>query len=409
MTTTYGAELASSPVAGVSATADLSREKTANTQSPATDAPPFRFYDNRQKYLAFVNTCNEKATVAARVAQELKQLHPSPPALRIFDAGMGDATVLSRLMRSTHGIFPTVPLLVVAKEISLEDVRLGLEKMPDRFYEHPHTVLVITNLNYAEAPRLMPQDVTAAAALNWQTVRLTGNSAHEYEEQIEALGPALSHGWQTKPSAKTGNPVYARPTVLVIYREDHKFLLDNVIPKPGQTLGNYDLILASQPWRARTSAKFKAQRILAPLARSLAPGGRMVTVQSYGEDPPLEIIQKLWPGETPFQVNRHELLKALKTELGHDARDYTLAAPPDDKSLFRYQMHTLPSEIGERVGTSTLFAAWNAAIYVNQIADEMLDSVVTTGAYLDATQAVLQKHGGLWFNDESFVVSRRRN
>ena len=409
MTTTYGAELASSPVAGVSATADLSREKTANTQSPATDAPPFRFYDNRQKYLAFVNTCNEKATVAARVAQELKQLHPSPPALRIFDAGMGDATVLSRLMRSTHGIFRTVPLLVVAKEISLEDVRLGLEKMPDRFYEHPHTVLVITNLNYAEAPRLMPQDVTAAAALNWQTVRLTGNSAHEYEEQIEALGPALSHGWQTKPSAKTGNPVYARPTVLVIYREDHKFLLDNVIPKPGQTLGNYDLILASQPWRARTSAKFKAQRILAPLARSLAPGGRMVTVQSYGEDPPLEIIQKLWPGETPFQVNRHELLKALKTELGHDARDYTLAAPPDDKSLFRYQMHTLPSEIGERVGTSTLFAAWNAAIYVNQIADEMLDSVVTTGAYLDATQAVLQKHGGLWFNDESFVVSRRRN
>jgi len=35
---------------------------------------------------------------------------------------------------------------VVAKEISLEDVRLGLEKMPDRFFEHPHTVLVVTNL-----------------------------------------------------------------------------------------------------------------------------------------------------------------------------------------------------------------------------------------------------------------------
>ena len=27
-------------------------------------AEPFRFYDNRQKYLAFVNTCNEKAVVA---------------------------------------------------------------------------------------------------------------------------------------------------------------------------------------------------------------------------------------------------------------------------------------------------------------------------------------------------------
>ena len=61
---------------------------------------------------------------------------------------MGDATVLTRLMRSVHRFFPTVPLLAVAKEISLEDVRLGLEKMPDRFYEHPHTVLVVTNLTY---------------------------------------------------------------------------------------------------------------------------------------------------------------------------------------------------------------------------------------------------------------------
>jgi hypothetical protein len=140
------------------------------------DSPPFRFYDNRQKYLAFVNTCNEKATVARRAARELSQLRPYPPALRIFDAGMGDATVLSRLMGSAHRDFP---------------------------------------------------------------------------------------------------------------------------------------------------------------------------------------------------------------------------------------MHTLPSEIGDRIGTSTLFAAWNAVIYVNQVEDERLDPVVMAGSYLEATQDVLQKHGGLWFNDEAFVVTRR--
>ena len=102
---------------------------------------------------------------------------------------MGDATVLARVMRSAHRQFPTVPLLVVAKEISLEDVRLGLDKMPDRFFEHPATVLVITNLNYSEAPRLMPRDIQVAAALNWQEVRLTGNTSHEYAEQIEELAP----------------------------------------------------------------------------------------------------------------------------------------------------------------------------------------------------------------------------
>jgi hypothetical protein len=371
-------------------------------------APPFRFYDNRQKYLAFVNTCNEKSAVARRVAHELLHVKPTPPALRIFDAGMGDATVLSRIMRNTHRSFPTVPLLAVAKEISLEDVRLGLEKMPDRFFEHPATVLVITNLNYAEAPRLMPRDTHLAAALNWQEVKLTGNSAHEYAEQIEELAPTLTYGWQTKPSTKTGNPTYVRPSVLVIYREDHKFLLDSVIPKPGRIFESYDFILASQPWRARMSAEFKAQKVLAPLVRSLAPGGRLLAIQSAGKDPALEIIQRLWPGENPFTVDRHALLAALKTELGRDARDYTLNALPDDKAIFRYEMHTLPSEIQDRIGTSTLFAAWNAAIYVNQIEDERLEPMVASGAYLQATQAVLQKYGGLWFNDETFTVTRRK-
>jgi len=378
---------------------------TSRTGRPAT---PFRFYDNRQKYLAFVTTCNEKSAIARRAAHEVALLRPTPPAVRIFDAGMGDGTVITRVMRSTHRQFPTVPMLVVAKEISLEDVRLGLEKLPDRLFEHPATVFVVTNLNYAEAPRLMPRDAQLAAALNWEDVRLTGTTAHEYAGQIEDLAGKLAGGWQTRPSIKTGNPLIVRPSVLVIYREDHKFLLDAVIPKPGRIFEHYDLVLASQPWRARMDAQFKVRKVLAPMARSLSPGGRLLVIQSWGHDPGVEIVQQLWPDERPFQVDRHELLGTLRRELGRDARDFNLAALPDARAIFRYEMHTLPSEIGDRIGTSTLFAAWNAAIYVNQIEDERLDAVVTTGRYLEATQKVLQKHGGLWFNDEAFVVTRRR-
>ncbi|HEY2679040.1 MAG TPA: hypothetical protein VGI65_18880, partial [Steroidobacteraceae bacterium] len=295
----------------------------AHQGSETAAATPFRFYDNRQKYLAFITTCNEKSAIARRAAHEMTLLRPTPPAIRIFDAGMGDGTVLTRVMRSTHRLFPTVPLFAVAKEISLEDVRLGLEKLPDRLFEHPATVFVVTNLNYAEAPRLMPRDANLAAALNWQEVRLTGSTAHEYAEQIEDLAPALASGWQTKPSPKTGNPQVVRPSVLVIYREDHKFLLDSVIPKPGRIFEHYDLILASQPWRARMGADFKVQKVLAPLARSLALGGRLLAIQSYGHDPGLEIIQQLWPQERPFQVDRHELLATLRRELGRDARDFS--------------------------------------------------------------------------------------
>jgi hypothetical protein len=118
---------------------------------------PFRFYDNREKYLMFVTTCSEKWEVAARIADELKYLTPRPPALRLFDAGMGDGTVLMRLLRAVHQRFPTVPLLVVGKEISLEDVRLSVEKLPDRLQASAHGVIA-TNMFYSEAPRLTPRN-----------------------------------------------------------------------------------------------------------------------------------------------------------------------------------------------------------------------------------------------------------
>ena len=106
---------------------------------PSEPEKNFRFYDNRQKYLMFVNTCSEKWVVAQRVALELANLHPRPPAIRLFDAGVGDGTVLARVMRTLHQRFPWVPFYVVGKEISLEDVRLSMDKMPDRFQEHPAT------------------------------------------------------------------------------------------------------------------------------------------------------------------------------------------------------------------------------------------------------------------------------
>jgi hypothetical protein len=378
----------------------------ASPHEPTSASPPFRFYDNRQKYLAFVNTCNEKTVISRRAAKVIQELRPTPPALRIFDAGMGDASVLSRLMASIHQLFPNVPLLAVAKEISLEDVRLSLEKMPDRFYEHPHTVLAITNLTYAEAPSLRLQNA-GTTVINWHALKLEGESTAGWRDQIEQLAPWLLTSWQTRPNPKSGNPMVVRPSVLVIYREDHEFLLDAVIPQSDRSPDGYDFILASQPWRARMSAKFKVQKVLAPLARSLRPGGRLLTIQSYGHDPALEIVQRLWPGENPFVVGRRDLIAALRTELGPEADNFILEDPPDSKAVFQYQMHTLPSEIGDRIGTSTLFAAWNAAIYVNQIEDERLESVVTTGKYLDVTQAVLQKHGGLWFQDEEFIVVRK--
>jgi len=368
---------------------------------------PFRFFDNREKYLLFVTTCSEKWVIAERVGMELKHLQPVPPALRVFDAGMGDATVLSQVMRQLHHHFPTIPFLIVGKEISQEDVRISLEKMADRFYEHPQTVLVITNLFYAEAPGLLPRSVAMQAKLNWWEVPLQGTSAYEFDRQIKGLHAYLRDGWQTTTSPRTGNPVYITPSVLILYRADHQFVLEPIIPQRGQSGHLYDLVLASQPFRARLPAEVKVRNVLAPLASSLAPGGRMLTIQSTGKDPGMEIIRSIWPGENPFQTARQVLLRELRAQLRHNQPDLRYHHAADHRAEFSYTMHMQPAEVGSNIGTSTLLAAWNAAIYVAQIEDDRVHDAMSRGDYLHATQAVLQKHQALWFTDESFVVTRQ--
>ena len=209
-------------------------------------------------------------------------------------------------------------------------------------------------------------------------------------------------------SPRTGNPVYQRPVVLTLHREDHSFLLDPILPRPGRVAADYDLVIASQPYRARASADFKAKKVVAPLAMALRPGGRLIGIHSRGDDPGMEIIDALWPGDNPFVSDRHAILREVKLALGKDARRFNLNANADARSIFRYDMHTLPDEVSGPIGTSTLFAAWNAAIYVAQVEDQRLSEVVRSGRYLEATDAVLKKHGGLWFNDETYVISRKQ-
>ena len=93
-------------------------------------------------------------------------------------------------------------------------------------------------------------------------------------------------------------------------------------------------------------------------------GGRLIGIHSHGNDPGLDVIRGVWPGENPFKIDRHAILKATKDHLGSYGRDLKFNAYSDARSIFRYEMHTLPNELDGPIGTSTLFAAWNAAIYV---------------------------------------------
>jgi hypothetical protein len=155
--------------------------------------------------------------------------------------------------------------------------------------------------------------------------------------------------------------------------------------------------------------QFKTSRIITPLVRGLRANGRLMGVQSAGNDAGMEIIEAVWPGENPFVTSRAEILAQVEADLGAAARDYHFHALPDADAIFRFSVRTVPNEIDPAapMGSSTILAAWNAATYVAQIEDDRLAEAMVHDQYRQATREVLLRHGGLWFNDELFVISRR--
>jgi len=197
--------------------------------------------------------------------------------------------------------------------------------------------------------------------------------------------------------------------VLVLYRRDHRFALETVLPHRGVARGDFDFILLSHAYRARSSLEFKAGQVIAPLARGLRANGRLMGVQAFGHDPGMEIVQGIWPQEAPFAHGRDAILEAVQMQLGSEAQDFEFGAMSNEEAVFRYDVRILPDEIGptQEVSSSKILAAWNAASYAAQIENARMGEAIVSELYREVTRDALVKHGGLWFNDEIFTVSRR--
>ena len=365
----------------------------------------FRFFDSRQKYLLFVTTTNEKNMIGDALKTIVHSLTPKFPSLKIFDAGMGDGSLLMNVMRQCHQKMPHIPFLISTKEISMEDVRLGLEKLPDRFIEHKNTVFVISNLNYTESTSLKSNNIIKQKKMNWKVVKLRGNSSLDFSNQLRKFNRNfLSKIWQIERNPKTGNPTYKEPSVIIIYRKDQEFTLKNIIPKKNQGKNNYDLIIASQPYRSRITAEKKVKYVIEPMLKSLDKNGKLVVIHASGGDPGNKIVKKIWPKEKPFPSLHNSILRYIK---GNIDKNLLKNLRFGKKKKVKYILRALPNEISGGIATSLVFSAWNAAVYVNQISDEQVMKAERNKNYLKTVKEIVNKNKGLYFNDELFVIEKK--
>ena len=65
-----------------------------------------RFYDDRLKYLSFIQNTNEKSKISEEIYPFIKALPKNKTYIKVLDAGTGDGTIKSNLIKSFHKYHP---------------------------------------------------------------------------------------------------------------------------------------------------------------------------------------------------------------------------------------------------------------------------------------------------------------
>ena len=241
--------------------------------------------------------------------------------------------------------------------------------------------------------------------MNWKVVKLKGNASLDFSNQLRKLNQEfLAKKWQVETNPKTGTSTYKEPSVIVIYRKDQEFVLNNIIPRKNNGKSDYDLIIASQPYRSRVTAEKKVKYVIDPMLKSLANKGKLVVVHACGGDPGFKIVKRVWPKENPFPYLYSSIEKYLKQ---HTDKNFLKKLKFHKVKKFNYVLRALPNEISGGIATSLVFSAWNAAVYVNQISEEQIFKAEKSKNYQKIVKDVVNKHKGLYFNNELIVIEKK--
>ncbi|MEM6986196.1 MAG: hypothetical protein AAF499_06620 [Pseudomonadota bacterium] len=387
--------------------ADASAEKMAeliSTESSVRTPGSFAFHEQRQRFHVFANTTNESWVVADRVALELAEIEPGPDGFRLLYTPMDNGIILTRTLRALHALHPDVPVLVVMKGRGLEDLRNTMGRLVDRLAEHPLSVFVMTNLYLSEAVDLSKRSDDNPADVVWRDMPLVGERAYDFQGQLAALYSALSQAWliHQGPNAQ---PVYAEPSVVAVYRQDQRDALKAMLPVAGDDRLKYNYALLNHPYLHSHTMTFRLEHVLEPVFHRLADHGRMTVIQGFGQDPAHDIVSSLWPDQASI-ISRYDVIRAFRRALADES--FSVSGLTDTHALFRFDMHTLPVLEDQALGTQSLSTAFNNAIYFAQVREELAQAAIREGRhYLEVTDDILRRNGGLWFVNESFSVTRK--
>ena len=362
-----------------------------------------RFFDDRLKYLSFIQNTSEKKAISQKLYPHVADLSQNKSYLRILDAGTGDGTIKSNVIKSFHRYHPYTSLLITGKEISYEDLKNTLEKMPDRFVEHPNLMITMTNVKFAELGLIETSKKIKNKKVKEFNLILKSDNSFDFHSQItgNALGNFIKKNWGIEIDSKSRTS-YSNPCIIRVYREDHEKHFKQFV-KNDYKNNNYDLIIASQAYRAASSVGVKVKNVIGPLMRLLNKSGKLLVTHSIGGESIQKILKIAFKDKEAFPNTAKDIIDYLKNNPVGD-NNYSFAKPIS----YSFNFKKAPDQtVTELFGHNT-DAKWANIVYVGQIPDKDIQALEKNTRLHNKVKKEIDNSGEIQFKNEIFSIKKIR-
>ncbi len=363
-----------------------------------------RFFDDRLKYLSFIQNTGEKKAISEKIFSHIANLSDNKSYLRILDAGTGDGTIFSNIIKSFHKYHPYSSLLITGKEISYEDLKNTLEKMPDRFVEHPNLLITMTNVKFSELGFIENSNKIKDKKVKEFNLVLKSNNSFDFNSQITGnlLGNFVKKNWGIEIDKKDRTS-YSCPCIIRVYRKDNEKHLKKFLNNNYKN-NNYDLIIASQAYRAASSVNVKVKNVIGPLMRLLNKSGKLLITHSIGGGSVQKVLKLAFKDKEAFPNKAKDIIEHLKDNPFGENNIYKFSKPQNYYFTFK---RAPDKTVTELFGHNT-DAKWANMLYVGQIAEKDIQVLENNTVLQKKIRGVIDKSKDIQFQNEIFSITKLR-
>ena len=167
---------------------------------------------------------------------------------------------------------------------------------------------------------------------------------------------------------------------------------------------NYDLIIASQAYRAASLVKVKVNNVIAPLMRLLNKSGRLLVTHSCGGDSVEKIIKIAWKDKDPFPNNARDIIEYLKNNPVGENNKYSYSKP----KFYTFNFKRSPDQTVSELFGHGVDAKWANILYIGQIPEKEIQEIEKSSTTQKKIKTAINKEDKMFFRNEIFSIKKIR-